>query len=182
MNKHSIILAGAIGYVCLIYLALKKAIINYGKGLHSKIIKNIALLITGVLLSIYYYKEAIYHLNDKNDITQKRFKQIGYSSYVINILLTFHPTIKSRFESYDIFGILGHSLIIYSTTYNTPSIFGYLLLLAYFIHKTIYYSHFSKLEVFTNLILFVNYFSLIILEYYYSENKENKEHNETKIE
>jgi len=166
MNKHNIILAGAIGYICLFYLASKRAIYNYGKNLPAHLVKNIALIVTGITLSIYYFKEAVYDLTDLNDCMQKKIKQIGYTSYVINILLKFHPSLKSKFESYDMFGIIGHSLIVYYTTYNKSSIIGYLFLLIYFIYKTYYYSHFTFLEVFTSLILFVNYLSLIILEYH----------------
>jgi len=179
IDKYSIVLAGVIGYICLFYLSLQKTILNYSKGLHPNIIKNIALIITSVLLSIYYFKEAIYHLNDKNDKLQKKIKQIGYLSYVVNILLKFHPSITSTFYSYDIFGIIGHSIIVYSTTYNSSSIFGYLFLIGYFIHKTFYYRKFSFLEIFTSLILLINYTGLLIIEYYNTENG-NEKHNTIK--
>lgn len=145
MNKYSIILAGAIGYICLFYLAVKRLIFNYTKGLHAHVIKNLALVITGATLSIYYFKEAIYRVSDRNDNTQKKLKIIGYSSYIINILLKFHPSLKSKFESYDTFGIIGHSLMVYATIYNTSNILAYLCLICYFIYKIYYYRHFSIL-------------------------------------
>jgi len=173
MNKYSIILAGAIGYICLFYLAVKKLIFNYAKGLHAHVIKNLALVITGITLSTYYFREAIYRVSDRNENTQKKLKIIGYTSYVINILLKFHPTLKSKFESYDTFGIIGHSIMVYSILYNKSNILAYLFLISYFIYKIYYYRHFSILEIFTSSILLVNYISLLTLEYLEEHETEN---------
>ena len=177
MNSYTILLTGTIGYGCLLILALQKFFINYGKHLYANMTKNFALVVSSLFLSFYYYKQAIYNLDNTNDINQKKIKIIGHAAYVINILLSLHPQITSKFKIFDLFGILGHSFLVYSTQYtliyNSIYILGIIFLIIYFSYKLIYHSIFGNLEIFTNLILLVNYISLLIIYYNKNNNKNN---------
>ena len=172
MNKNSIILTGVIGYICLFYIAIHKVIHNYNKGLHANIIKNISLTITTLCLTVYYYKVVIYNLNYKNDLLQNKLQIIGYSSYVLNLLLNLHPNTTSNYENYDFFGIIGHSLMVYAAKNNSSSISAIVFLIIYFIYKLMYYKDYSYLEIFSSVLLLINYISEFIIEYYYPDEEE----------
>jgi hypothetical protein len=173
MNNYNILLTGAIGYGTLLFLALQKFFNNYEKHLYANMVKNFALVIASLFLLIYYYKQAIYNLDDTNEINQRNIKILGHTFYIINILLSLHPQISTALKIFDLFGILGHSCLVYSAYYYSNHMLGIIFLIIYFLYKLIYYSTFSNLEIFTSLILLINYISLFVIDYYHEKHNKN---------
>lgn len=171
MDKYNIGLTSIIGYISLFYLAIKKLLFNYEKGYIIHMLHNFALIIASLFLGVYYYNEYINNISDLNNDTQRNIKIIGYSSYVINILLIiiYIPSLLK----FNIFGIIGNSLMVYSTIYKLSHTPGLVFLIIYFLYKLILYIKFSYLEIFTSFMLLVYYSSLLIIDYNNTVNSKN---------
>ena len=173
-DNNSVALLGAIGYILLVYFAISKFIFNHGKGLYMHMTHNLALAIACLLLSFYYYNQAMYDLYDTNDYKQKKLKILGHVFYIINLLMALFAHSTSIAHDFDIFGILGHGLLLYSALTFSTHLYGLLFLIIYFVFKAYSYNNINYIQMFSSLLLFGNYIALFIIDYDNESIEENK--------
>jgi len=174
IDKYIVALTGFVGYIIISYYSFEKIIINT-KGNISNLINNLVLLISTLLLSIYYYNLVVNNINDVNNSNQRHIKIFGHFLYVVNILMILIPQTDTVIQIFDIFGFIGHSLLVYSAYNYSSNIPGIIQLILYFTFKIYHYFNKNRLMTFCYILLLINYISLFIIDYFISDDSKLKE-------
>jgi len=127
---------------------------------------NLILLIGFSALATYYFIRYTTNKSELNDLPQKRTREIGHSSLIVFFAMTIMPISKSLFQYYDVFGILGHSYLLYALVYNQNQLFGIAALAIYYL-----FGSFGKLnkgsmefiKMIARVILFI-FFTLVFIK------------------
>lgn len=132
------------GYTALFVFALYKA---QGFLRTPTDIVSTLLLLTGLgALMAYHARKIMIKKDETNDPVQKNIRLIAHASLVLFLLITLSPMTKSKFQFYDGFALLAHTILFATVLANMNQIAGVGLLAVYFAFAAFYGMRFLGMD------------------------------------
>lgn len=96
------------------------------------LVANVLLLLGVASLMTYHYRKLTEKKDEKNDIAQKRVREVAHGSITVFFLLTLTPLSAANFRFYDWFAVSGHVVLFLTVMFGMSQLAGIGLLALYF--------------------------------------------------